>query len=218
MSPLDDTFVSAALDNTVRFWDLKSTQPTALIRKEGAQAVAYGPSGLVIGVATSNMISLFDHRALTKGPFSTFKLNVDKTQHFPQLTFSDNDAYIGLSSNQHVLLIDAYNGNEIRRYKTRKDDFYNRLGFTFTPDSDYLICGTDVGELKIISTDKDKTSSSGGSGSSSSHYKQYQPYSEICSLKGHIGPINCVQFNPVYNMMVSACTNIAMWIPNTSPK
>ncbi len=31
---------------------------------------------------------------------------------------------------------------------------------------------------------------------------------------GHQGPVQCVQFNPCYMMMASACSQLNMWLPN----
>ncbi len=37
----------------------------------------------------------------------------------------------------------------------------------------------------------------------------------MCVLNGgHVGPVQCVQFNPCYMMMSSACAHLNMWLPN----
>lgn len=38
---------------------------------------------------------------------------------------------------------------------------------------------------------------------------------QICVLNGdHNEPVRCVQFNPKYMMMASACKNMAFWLPS----
>ena len=38
---------------------------------------------------------------------------------------------------------------------------------------------------------------------------------KVCVLNGdHSGPVRCVQFNPKYMMMASACKNMAFWLPS----
>ena len=38
---------------------------------------------------------------------------------------------------------------------------------------------------------------------------------QVCVLNGgHQGPVQCVQFNPCYMMMASACSQLNMWLPN----
>lgn len=37
---------------------------------------------------------------------------------------------------------------------------------------------------------------------------------KVCVLNGdHPSPVQCVQFNPKYMMLASACTNMAFWLP-----
>ena len=41
---------------------------------------------------------------------------------------------------------------------------------------------------------------------------------KVCVLNGgHVGPVQCVQFNPSFMMMASACTHLNMWLPNLNP-
>ncbi len=38
---------------------------------------------------------------------------------------------------------------------------------------------------------------------------------QVCVLNGdHTEPVRCVQFNPKYMMMASACKNMAFWLPS----
>ena len=38
---------------------------------------------------------------------------------------------------------------------------------------------------------------------------------QVCVLNGgHIGPVRCVQFNPTFLMMASACSHMNLWLPN----
>ena len=42
---------------------------------------------------------------------------------------------------------------------------------------------------------------------------------QVCVLNGgHVGPVQCVQFNPVYMMMASACSHVNLWLPKTEDK
>ena len=58
MSPKEDLFASAALDDTVRIWDLRSTDCAAALRYSGngelsRPAVAFDPQGVVLAAAIS---------------------------------------------------------------------------------------------------------------------------------------------------------------------
>jgi WD40 repeat protein len=67
MSPVDDTFLSASLDSTVRLWDLRTNACQGLIRRTGRASVAYDAQGLIFAVATSNnAVKLYDLRSFEK--------------------------------------------------------------------------------------------------------------------------------------------------------
>lgn len=76
MSPLDDSFLSASLDRTMRLWDLRTNVCQGLMNlpapentksiaaNPGKVLVAYDPAGMVFAVACSpNIIKLFDSRS-----------------------------------------------------------------------------------------------------------------------------------------------------------
>lgn len=78
MSPLDDSFLSAGLDRSMRLWDLRTNVCQGLMNLPHSQAnlqaqsktspgkilVAHDPAGMVFAVACSpNIIKLFDSRS-----------------------------------------------------------------------------------------------------------------------------------------------------------
>lgn len=67
ISPTDDSFASAALDDSVRFWDLRSSECHGRMQVTGRPCVAYDPEGKVVAVGSSNnIIKLFDVRSFDK--------------------------------------------------------------------------------------------------------------------------------------------------------
>lgn len=74
MSPTNDAFLSGSLDNTVRLWDLRSNVCQGMIRLATQPQVSYDPQGLIFAVATpANGVKLYDVRSFDKGPFATFR-------------------------------------------------------------------------------------------------------------------------------------------------
>lgn len=67
---------------------------------------------------------------------------------------------------------------------------------SFTPDGQFILCGTESGIVNVWNTDSGDL---------------------VCEWKGdtpHPGPVGIVSFNPKKMMAVSACTQLAFWIPN----
>jgi len=43
--------------------------------------------------------------------------------------------------------------------------------------------------------------------------KPNESFKQIATLEGHAGPVSCVGWNPLYNQLASACTNLVLWQP-----
>jgi COMPASS component SWD2 len=114
MCPKEDTFLSASLDDTIRFWDLRTSACQGLIRKTGRLAVAFDPEGIVFAVAcATNTIKLYDLRTFDKDSFSTFQVDYSPVQ-WSTLTFGLTGKYLLASTNENVIfLLDAFTGKKV---------------------------------------------------------------------------------------------------------
>ncbi len=75
MSPVDDTFMSGGMDNSVRLWDLRASSCSGIMHVQGKPVLSFDPEGLVFAVGVqSEMVKLYDLRSYDKGPFATFKM------------------------------------------------------------------------------------------------------------------------------------------------
>lgn len=200
MCPKEDTFLSASLDDTIRFWDLRTSACQGLIRKTGRLAVAFDPEGIVFAVAcATNTIKLYDLRTFDKDSFSTFQVDYSPVQ-WSTLTFGLTGKYLLASTNENVIfLLDAFTGKKIYQFTS----FSNKRGHFFepclSPDDQFVLSGSDNGKIHIWSTITGK------------EIKIWETpkNSEIVSV---------VRWNPRMMMVASGSVDLGFWIPSATEK
>ncbi|BGP58512.1 hypothetical protein JCM8202_001176 [Rhodotorula sphaerocarpa] len=133
MSPQDDTFLSAAHDDTVRFWDLRAPTAQGLLNIAGHPCVAYDPTGTVFAVALNlrSTIMMYAMEAFDKQPFLCVHLDdpVLGRRLFPprvpvmtSLSFSNDGKWllVGTSGDVHYVL-DSFDGSLLARLEMPED-------------------------------------------------------------------------------------------------
>ena len=119
MSPQNDTFITAALDHTVRLWDLRKPSCAALCQlppQQGYPCAAFDPEGLIFAIATDgNCMKLYDAREFDKGPFDTFMYASPEGQQYRNIRFSADGTHILITTRAgHVMLADAFKAEIVR--------------------------------------------------------------------------------------------------------
>ncbi|XP_064857787.1 WD repeat-containing protein 82-like isoform X2 [Oncorhynchus nerka] len=218
MSPVDDTFISGSLDMTIRLWDLRSPNCQGLTNPLGKPVCSYDPEGLIFAAGVdSEAIKLYDLRSFDKGPFASFETLFSRVCEWTGLKFSRDGKQILISTNGGAIrILDAFNGAVLHTFSVREPlphctdrpgsaysshthlrGYNNSKGISleacFTPDSDFVMIGSEDGRVHVWSTESGM---------------------KIAVLDGkHSGPINTLQFNPKYMTFASACSNMAFWLP-----
>ncbi|XP_031623759.1 WD repeat-containing protein 82-like [Contarinia nasturtii] len=199
VSPVDDSFLSGSIDNTLRLWDLRTKNCQAILRSPGRTIAAYDPDGLVFAAGmNSEMIKLYDLRSFDKGPFETFNLNTKS--EWTGLKFSKNGKTILISTaGQIIHMIDAFDGVRhapLKNFIGHSNYMKLPIEASFSPNSQYIFAGSDDGRIHCWDAD--------------TGFK-------VCALNGGQGqttPVQCVQFNPKLMMLASACKNVTWWCPS----
>lgn len=200
MSPVDDKFLSGSLDQTMRLWDLRHPVCLGLMHLPGRPVANFDPEGLIFAAGiSSDTIKLYDLRSFEKGPFSNFKIAKDlrdQNLEWTSLKFSPDGKNILVSTNGSMIkLIDAFNGSTLHTF-TGHSNFRNiPLEASFTPDSQFVICGSSDGKIHIWNAEKGN---------------------KVAVLNSeHSDTIQSIQFNPKYMMFASTCQQMIFWLPHS---
>ncbi|CCF57378.1 hypothetical protein KAFR_0C03870 [Kazachstania africana CBS 2517] len=205
MSPLNDTFLSASYDESVRLWDLRSSKAQAIVPTVVPNCIAYDPSGLVfaLGNPESMEIGLYNLKQLNKGPFKVIKVNANDHFIWNKLEFSNNGKYLlaGSAMGKH-LIFDSFSGDQLfelngtRAFPPR--EFIDTGSVCFTPDGNYTV-GTDYDGKIAFWNHSDVISN-----------KTLKPCGSIVAA-----PESCprtIAFNPKYSMFVTADENVDFYV------
>ncbi|XP_043233110.1 WD repeat-containing protein 82-like isoform X2 [Amphibalanus amphitrite] len=196
MSPVDDSFLSGSMDRTLRLWDLRSPNCQGLMHLSGRPVAAFDPEGLIFAAGVnSESLKLYDLRSFDKGPFTTFKLSQEKECDWTGVKFSPDGKTLLVSTNGSIIrLVDAFTGQPLQTFTGHLNNKGIALEASYSPDSQFVFSGSTDGRLHVWNAENG--------------YK-------LCVLNAdHTGPVQCVQFNPKYMMLASACSNMAFWLPN----
>ncbi|KAK9813206.1 hypothetical protein WJX72_010567 [[Myrmecia] bisecta] len=198
MSPKTDLFMSASLDRTVRVWDLRTTQSQGLLQAPGQPCAAFDQQGLVFCIGTqSGIIKLYDVRTFDKGPFETFTVPdlVNSAMAFSYTKFSADGKLLLAVAERNIFVLDAYTGGLLHRFSSGIPDGGTALEATFSADCQYVLSGCEDRCIRAWSTLTGQ---------------------EVAAWKGHAGVPTSIKWAPRRMLVASACSALALWVPNTS--
>uniref|UniRef100_A0A8C6UM52 Twinfilin n=1 Tax=Neogobius melanostomus TaxID=47308 RepID=A0A8C6UM52_9GOBI len=190
LSPVDDTFISSSLDKTIRIWDLRSPNCQGVTNPLGTPVCSFDPDGLIFAAGVdSELIKLYDLRAFDKGPFASFETLFNRVCDWTGLKFSNNGKQILISTNGGMIrVLNAFTGAVLHTFYGYNNSRGIPLEACFTPDSQFVMIGSEDGRVHVWSTDSGM---------------------KVAVLDGkHPRPINCLQFNSRYMTFASACINM----------
>lgn len=132
-SPNDVTFISGALDHTLRLWELGSPECLGIMFLSGRPLAAFDPTGRIFAVGiNSATIKLYDMKMYDKGPFVTFKMNKEEDCEWIELKFSPDGNVLMINTNSSIIrLIDAFDGKSLLTITGELFDTYCPSNVTF---------------------------------------------------------------------------------------
>ncbi|AGO13437.1 AaceriACL099Wp [[Ashbya] aceris (nom. inval.)] len=204
MSPLDDTFLSASYDESVRLWDLRTSKAQAIVPSVVPNSVAYDPSGLVfaLGNPESQEIGLYNVRQLKAGPFLVVKVDPRFSQ-WTKMEFSNDGRYLLLASSAgRQLILDAFDGSQLFELTGTKPfplrEFMDAGSACFTPDGRYTL-GTDYDGRIAFWNHAESVSQ-----------RTLKPQGFVAAPQGTCP--RTIAFNPKYSMFVTADESVEFYV------
>ena len=197
VSPLNGhPFLSAAPNDTIRLWDMRSSTCQGMMPVGDAPLVAFDPQGMIFVIALdSRFLRMYDCRSYERGPFGSFEIVDDVTRTDDQpatwssIKFSPDGKDLLINTVEgEILLLDGFDCY-VRRVLVGRPQNTTQLGMEacWSADSQYVIAG----------------------GMDGSVYSWSRSSGELISqADGHpTYPLVC-RFNPQRGMIASACTNV----------
>lgn len=224
VSPLNDVFLSASSDNSVRLWDLKSSTCQGFLRTVAPSFLAFDPTAVLfsIGSEVASEVALYDVRNFDKQPFSTFKIPRSSRPGPPagwnKIEFSNTGKLIviGTEGDTHYLL-DSFTGDLKAKLvgHTSFTNFKNLDGSTrkrasghisFTADGRFVLAGSPDNRVFIWDTSKINELPEND--------LSLYPIKALDSQS----PTSLLAFNPCFMLMATADVALTFWLPDLKPE
>jgi COMPASS component SWD2 len=116
------------------------------------------------------------------------------------MRFSPDGLLILLGTTENtIILIDAFEGQLKHKFTAQFNELSTGsiLEAGFSPDSKYMITGSENAKQKIM-------------------LWNIESGKEVKVLDFHPTTVSAVKFSHVYCMLISACQNLVVWIPDTT--
>lgn len=214
MSPMNDTFLSGSVDESVRLWDLRAPKSQGHMHIRGHPVVAYDPTGKVFAVAINerSAVLLYDIRKFDQNPFLVVHLDdsaaLSKVSMPPRipiitsLTFTNDSQYLllGTSSDVHYVIDTFKNEDQVVARLVGHEGLEKASGgaigmvaeagisgqeVCWTPDGKWVLSGSADGSVLFWYFDVEEARRN--------EFRNLRPRHK---QSGHDGPSRVLAFNP----------------------
>eukprot|EP00559_Dactyliosolen_fragilissimus_P007051 CAMPEP_0184857176 /NCGR_PEP_ID=MMETSP0580-20130426/2341_1 /TAXON_ID=1118495 /ORGANISM="Dactyliosolen fragilissimus" /LENGTH=355 /DNA_ID=CAMNT_0027352625 /DNA_START=51 /DNA_END=1118 /DNA_ORIENTATION=- len=235
MNPVDDCFLTASEDRTVRLWNVqqsgalatmnlpKSTSATGNMTLDpfGLPHVTYDTTGLVFGVTApmansgGHLIHLYDARKYDGGAFAELKLETSAIQKALEVKgISPNIANVLSKAGWKSIQFNASGKNLL--ITAEKGLALMLDGFDGSVSNVFVAEGPNANTSPTLAISAcftpDERAVLGGNEDGTISCWDAKTGVLLRKLDGHVGPVGCVAANPKFAQIASSCTNTALWL------
>ncbi|KAI9281939.1 WD40-repeat-containing domain protein [Sporodiniella umbellata] len=209
MSPIDDSFLTSSLDETVRLWDLRSSTGQGLIYGKGKTLASFDPQGLVFAVGIDcNSICMYDYREYARGPFATWQVedpyySPGRLPEWTSLKFTPHGKNIIVTTLSNIIyVLDSYTGALTQRligHAGPETGLSCGEEVSISPDGRFVMAGGRDSYLRFWDL----------------HQRNEIDISPFITLNTpHKSGITIASFAPSHGVVITGSDELAMWLPN----